>query len=266
MWGGRPRVSGCAALGVSPACLLPHPVSHCPSPCAWRRPPFSSCFAPVSVWVPLSKAAVCCVRVPVCSVWSWGVSVGALPPTWSPGPLGWPARPSRGPAVGFCGQEKPLSWGSLPPRARGAVLREAVGGRRQPSSLQLWSGSLGTLPRPGATGHVGLCQFSLSTVSRASGSETRGAGTFPQEIGRWGALGRASRPRVCAGRDSKAGWGVAQSWSPSKVLEAETIPPSSSFPGQSLQVVWGGPCAGLRSPGRGARGSPSSAVVGLWLT
>lgn len=50
--------------------------------------------------------------------------------------------------------------------------------------------------------------------------------------------------------------GVGQSWGPSEGLEAKTSPPSSSFPGQSLQVVGAeGSVQALGTPaGRGSGG------------
>ena len=53
-------VSGCAALGVSLTCPLPHPVLTAPHPCAWGGP-VPSRLPLVRVGPSSSKAAACCV-------------------------------------------------------------------------------------------------------------------------------------------------------------------------------------------------------------
>lgn len=112
----------------------------------------------------------------------------------SPGLL-WAGKPWCQPGAQRDGPE----LGSSCPQACGAALREPMGAGsparpcsgqalrvdRPVQDAQLWSGSPGTLSRPGDTGHMGPFQFSLNTVSYALGSGNREAGprragTFPR--------------------------------------------------------------------------------------
>lgn len=248
-WAAGCRVSGCAALGVSVTCPLPSapPCFSLPPRPVPGGDPSSSCFAPLSVWVPPRRRQPRAVSECPSVQSGLGECLWApLPATWTPGPRSClPATPGTLPSASVGRKSPAPGWGpDAGPEPRAL---EPVG----PCSGRPWALAA---QEPLAT--WGCFSF---TKCREPGPRLSGLGT-PWVM----RLGPVSVQRVL--KAAKLA-GVCSKLGPFEGVGGRDHPPVVLFPWTEPPGAGGwGPRAGLRSPGRVSTRLPSPAVVGLWLT